>query len=167
MVFVGFQKVHVGFYAQPLINLCVADIMPITHALITEQLNRESAIFAGESSGHFYFRDGGGAESSLRVILMLLEIIGRENKPVSHILSKQISSFESGESNFILPQSLKASTVLDLLSNKYRDGQISYLDGIAVDYPSWRFNIRTSNTEPLLRLNVEANLQKRADNKLK
>ncbi|KKR76471.1 MAG: Phosphomannomutase [Candidatus Levybacteria bacterium GW2011_GWA2_40_8] len=141
-------------------------ISKVGHALITEQLNRESAIFAGESSGHFYFRDGGGAESSLRVILMLLEIIGRENKPVSHILSKQISSFESGESNFILPQSLKASTVLDLLSNKYRDGQISYLDGIAVDYPSWRFNIRTSNTEPLLRLNVEANLQKRADDKL-
>lgn len=130
-------------------------ISKVGHALITEQLNREGALFAGESSGHYYFRATGGAESSLRVILMVLEIISRENKPISQILSQYVSSYESGEVNFVLPSDLNSKVVVDKIANSYKDGQANYLDGLAVDYPTWRFSVRTSNTEPLLRLNVE------------
>lgn len=130
-------------------------ISKVGHALITEQLNREHAIFAGESSGHFYFRATGGAESSLRVILMLFEIMGREKKPISQILTQYITSVESGEMNFILPTSLTGASVVAMLAKEYANGTVSMLDGISVDYPDWRFNVRTSNTEPLLRLNLE------------
>lgn len=130
-------------------------ISKIGHALITEQLNREHAIFAGESSGHYYFLATGGAESSLRVILMLLEIMGREKKPISQILAQYATSIESGEINFTLPKSLTGVSVIAMLAKEYAKGTVSMLDGISVDYPDWRFNVRTSNTEPLLRLNVE------------
>lgn len=127
----------------------------VGHALITEQLNQENAIFAGESSGHFYFREVGGCESSMRIVLYVLEAIGREKKPISEILKDLQSSFESGETNFELPADLDVKQFLHTLAEEYKDGEVSWLDGIAIDFPEWRFNIRTSNTEPLLRLNVE------------
>ena len=131
-------------------------ISKVGHALITEQLNKENAAFAGESSGHFYFRETGGAESSLRVILMLLKKISEEGKNVSDIMKQYISSFESGEINFIIDESINADTVLKTFKQEFFDGDISQLDGLAIDYAKWRFSLRTSNTEPLIRLNVEA-----------
>ncbi len=134
-------------------------VSKVGHALITEQLNREQAAFAGESSGHYYFRETGGAESSVRVILYLLSAMGKTEKPVSKLLEEFHSSFESGEYNFILPGTVNANELLEQISQDYKDGQISHLDGLAVDYSDWRFNIRSSNTEPLLRLNLEAKSQ--------
>jgi len=138
----------------------------VGHALITEQLNNEQAAFAGESSGHYYFRETGGAESSVRVILYLLEAMGKWNQPVSRLLQEFSSAFESGEYNFTLPASVNAKELLESISQSYSDGQIFHLDGLAVDYPDWRFNIRSSNTEPLLRLNVEANSEAQMKEKL-
>lgn len=132
-------------------------ISKVGHAFITEDVNREGAFFAGESSGHFYFGKTGGAESSIRVILYVLRAMSEQGKPLSQILQSLQSSFESSESNFKLSNTDEAKKILDQISKKYEDGEISWLDGISVDYPDWRFNIRTSNTEPLLRLNVEAN----------
>lgn len=132
-------------------------VSKVGHALITEQLNSEQAAFAGESSGHYYFRETGGAESSVRVILYLLEAMGKSGKPVSKLLEEFKSSFESGEYNFVLPETVNTNELLERISQDYKDGQISHLDGLAVDFPDWRFNIRASNTEPLLRLNLEAN----------
>lgn len=131
-------------------------ISKVGHALITEQVNREGAAFAGESSGHFYFKETGGAESSVRVILYLLDAMSKSGKPVSELLEEFHTAYESGEYNFVLPATVPAKSILDVFATKYSDGSISWLDGLSVDYPKWRFNIRTSNTEPLLRLNVEA-----------
>jgi len=128
-------------------------ISKVGHALITEQLNKENAAFEGESSGHFYFRETGGAESSLRVILMLLNKISEEGKKVSDIMKKYISS--------------NADTVLKIFKQEFSDGDISQLDGLAIDYAKWRFSLRTSNTEPLIRLNVEADTQEILQRNLK
>jgi phosphomannomutase len=127
----------------------------VGHALITEQVNREHAAFAGESSGHYYFREMGGCESSIRVILYVLRVLAREKKPISEILTEMRTSIESGESNFELAEGTVVKDLLQSIISDYKDGELNELDGISIDYPEWRFNIRTSNTEPLLRLNIE------------
>lgn len=142
-------------------------VSKVGHAFITEDVNREKAFFAGESSGHFYFYETGGAESAVRVILYVLLAMSEENRPISEILSSLKSSEESGEYNFILPETLSAQSVMDTVVSKYSDGELSTQDGIAVTYPGWRFGIRTSNTEPLMRLNVEGENKVLVDEKLK
>lgn len=129
-------------------------VSKVGHALITEQLNRENAVFAGESSGHYFFRNTGGAESPIQVILYVLSELNRENKTISQLLKQYESWAEAEEINFIIEDDSKS--ILDKFIDEYKDGELSTLDGIAIDFPDWRFNIRTSNTEPLLRLNVEA-----------
>ncbi|MBI3620203.1 phosphomannomutase/phosphoglucomutase [Candidatus Roizmanbacteria bacterium] len=132
-----------------------AIISKVGHALITEQLNREGAVFAGESSGHYYFAKQGGTESSLRAIGFVLEVISKEAKPISEIVAGLSSAVESGEYNFELPESPSVKEILAGIVKDYQSGQLSTLDGITIEFPAWRFNIRTSNTEPLMRLNVE------------
>lgn len=127
----------------------------VGHAFITQQVNDEKAYFAGESSGHFYFREMGGCESSMRIVLYVLEAIAREKKPISEILAELQSSIESGETNFKLAEGTNVQDLIAMIEEKYHDGDVTKLDGISISYPEWRFNIRTSNTEPLLRLNVE------------
>lgn len=128
----------------------------VGHSLITEQLNKEDAAFAGESSGHMFFRESGGAESTLRTILHVLAVISRENKPISEILKQFQSAYESGEHNFTLKDGLSNKDIFMAMATQHPDTDISYLDGISISYPNWRFNIRASNTEPLIRLNLEA-----------
>lgn len=129
----------------------------VGHALITEQINKENAIFAGESSGHYYFRETGGCESTMRIILYVLRVLGRERKPISEILQEMEVSHESGEYNFELPEGVTAEQIKNQITEEYKDGTVTTLDGIAIDFPEWRLSIRTSNTEPLLRLNIEGN----------
>ena len=142
-------------------------ISKVGHALITDQLNREKGIFAGESSGHYYFRDTGGAESAVRVILHVLNVMSREMKPLSEILKQYHNSIESGETNFKLPEGMAAQQITDEIIKDHPDGKVDTLDGIAVSFPAWRFSIRSSNTEPLLRLNVEGETQELVDGKVK
>lgn len=130
-------------------------ISKVGHAFITKQLQKEEAFFAGESSGHYFFQETGGAENSLRVVLHVLNVLSREKKPLSKIVEELTTSVESGEFNFELPANVSAADLLAKLSNKYKAGKISTLDGIAVSFKDWRFGVRTSNTEPVLRLNVE------------
>jgi len=125
----------------------------VGHAFITEAMNKTGGPFAGESSGHFYFRSTGNAESQLAVLVSVLKVLSRENKPLSEIVKDLQRSQESGEFNFRVTN---AAEILDALKEKYKDGELDTLDGISVNYPTWRFNVRTSNTEPLLRLNVES-----------
>lgn len=139
----------------------VVGTTPVGHALITQQVNEEKAIFAGESSGHYYFLNYGGCESTLSVILYVLRVLGRENKPISQILSQMQTSYESGETNFKLNEGVSASEVVDLILEKYSDGNLNRLDGIAISYDDWRFSVRSSNTEPLLRLNIEGDLKEK------
>lgn len=128
-------------------------VTKVGHALITEALNETKGYFAGESSGHYYFRETGNAESQLPVIIAVLATMTKEQKKLSQIVHKLRRSLESGEINFKVTNAQK---ILTTLQNSYKDGELSTLDGISIAYPDWRFSVRTANTEPLLRLNVEA-----------
>lgn len=122
------------------------------HAYITQAMHKNSGFFAGEASGHYYFSATGGAESPMPVILMILSIMTRENKPLS-VLTKEVrSSYESGEINFKVQN---AEEIMERIKESFSDGEFSDLDGVAITYPDWRFSLRSSNTEPLLRLNIE------------
>lgn len=152
-------------------NICKAAGVPLStsrvgHAFITEQLNNEGAFFAGESSGHYFFKATGGAEASMAVILFVLNALGREKKPISEIVNSLKSAFESGEVNFTLNPETSVPDLLSSIAEKYNDGKENRMDGIAIGYPEWRFGIRTSNTEPLLRLNVEGNPESLVKEKL-
>lgn len=130
-----------------------SEVTKVGHAFITEKLHETGAIFAGESSSHFYFRATGNAESTLPVVAMVLKVMTKENKKLSELREELRRSYESGEVNFKVSN---AQEILEKLKEKYKDGKLSDLDGIAISYPTWRFNVRTSNTEPLLRLNLES-----------
>ncbi len=128
-------------------------VSKVGHAFITEQLQNEGAIFAGESSAHYFFAATGGAEAQMPVILIILAVMSREGKPLSEIAESCRRAFESSEINFEVKN---GPELLDLVKQKYADGEISTLDGVAVSYPDLRISLRSSNTEPLIRLNVEA-----------
>ena len=139
----------------------------VGHSLITEHLNRVGAAFAGESSGHYFFRETGGAESSIRVIYHVLDVLTKDPRPISKILAELHSSNESSEFNYKLPSNLNSKEVLEKIAQQYPEGKVSWLDGLTIDFPDWRFNIRSSNTEPLIRLNLEATSLELMKEKLK
>lgn len=129
------------------------EITKVGHAYITESMHKTGAIFAGESSAHFFFRETGNGESSMPVIITVLSVMTRERKKLSELVEELRRSYESGEVNFEVSN---ASQIMQVLKEKYKDGELSEIDGIAITYPDFRFSVRTSNTEPLMRLNVEA-----------
>lgn len=139
----------------------------VGHSLITKKLNEVDGAFSGESSGHFFFRETGGAESAIIVICYLLDILSKTGKKLSVLTHQLLSFYESGEYNFHLPKEVSSKQVLEKISQDYQTGKINWLDGLSVDYPDWRFNIRSSNTEPLLRLNLEADNEDLMKKKLK
>jgi len=139
----------------------------VGHALITKKLNEVNGAFSGESSGHFFFRETGGAESSIRVIYYVLDVLSKLNKPFSNIVKELMTSYESGEINFTLPENTNRKNIMTKIADDYRDGKINWMDGVSIDYPNWRFNIRSSNTEALLRLNLEADSNSLMKQKLK
>lgn len=137
-----------------------SDKKPITnvvgHALITTHLNKENGAFSGESSGHFFFRETGGAESTIRVILHVIDNLTKSQKKMSEVVADLMTAFESGEYNFKLPENINPKKLMEEIALSYPHSQVSWLDGVTVETDKWRFNIRSSNTEPLLRLNLEA-----------
>ncbi len=128
-------------------------ITKVGHTFITQKMHETRAIFAGESSGHYFFRETGNAESQIPIILTVLKVMTEEGKRISEIVEELRRSFESGEINFKVSN---AQEIMSAVGEKYKDGELSTLDGIAISYPDWRLSIRTSNTEPLMRVNVEA-----------
>lgn len=128
------------------------EVTKVGHAFITEAMHMTKALFAGESSGHYFFRATGNAESQLPIILTVLKVMSDEKKPLSQIIEDVRRSYESGEINFKVTN---AQEIVDNLKQTYHDGELLSIDGISISFSDWRFNIRTSNTEPLLRLNVE------------
>lgn len=129
-----------------------SEIVRVGHAYITEAMNKTGGIFAGESSGHMFFRANGNAEWNLPVILIILKVISEENKTLSDLVEELRRSYEMPEYNFEVSN---ASEILNALKEKYKEGKFWDIDGVSISYIGWRFNVRTSNTEPLLRLNVE------------
>lgn len=127
-------------------------VTKVGHAFITEKMHETGAIFAGESSSHYFFKETGNAESQIPMILIVLRVMTREGKKISEIIDQLKRSHESGEINFKVKNALE---IIEAIKQKYSAADISELDGIAISFEDWRFSIRTSNTEPLLRLNVE------------
>ncbi len=125
----------------------------VGHAFIKRQMRDEGAVFGGELSGHYYFKENFTAESATLAVLYLLNLLAKNNTPLS-VLTKDMQRYvQSGEINSEVSDK---NAVIEKLLKKYADGRLSTLDGIKVVYPDWWFNVRGSNTEPLLRLNVEA-----------
>jgi phosphomannomutase len=141
----------------------VSGITRVGHAFITKQLQEENAIFGGESSGHMFLEATGGAESQVAIILIVLKALSESGMTMSELIKDLKRSEESGEFNF---KTTKAAEILEDLKATFSDGEISTIDGVSIEYPDWRFNVRTSNTEPLLRLNLEAKTQEIVDKKL-
>jgi len=126
----------------------------VGHAFIKQQMREHNALFAGELSGHYYFKDNFTAESSAMAILSLANIVSKSDKPLSALIAPLRKYFASGEINTHVsrdPQSILAE-----IRAKYADGHLFELDGVSVEYADWWFNVRCSNTEPLVRLNLEA-----------
>lgn len=131
----------------------ISGITKVGHAFITEELNKNGGVFAGESSSHYFFKATGNSESQLLIIMTILKLLSESGKTLSQLAEEVRRSYESGEVNF---EVTNAKEIMEALKEQYKDGELSELDGIAISYPDWRFSVRTSNTEPLLRLNEEA-----------
>jgi len=125
----------------------------VGHAYMKKALRDSHAIFGGELSGHFYYRDNFCADSGLITLVHVLNIVAAADVPVSELVKPLRRYSASGELNFEVENK---QAKIEELAEKYRDGQIDFLDGITIGYKDWWLNCRPSNTEPLLRLNLEA-----------
>lgn len=124
------------------------------HAFIKQKMREVNSIYGGEMSAHHYFRDNSYSDSGLIPFLLILQLMSHENAKLSELVGQMIKAYPcSGEINSTVSNGAEK---IKMLKEKYSDGQIDELDGLSVDYPDWRFNVRMSNTEPLIRLNVES-----------
>jgi len=127
----------------------------VGHAFIKERMRKEGALFGGEVSGHYYFRDFNQADSGTIPALLMLELVSKRGEPLSKILRPfHERYFLTGELNTPVPD--VALKLQELKEHFAQEGEISHLDGISVTAKDWHMNVRPSNTEPLLRLNLEA-----------
>jgi phosphomannomutase len=125
----------------------------VGHAFIKAQMRENNAVFAGELSGHYYFKQNFTAESQGLAMIMLANLICSKNVPLHELIKPLKKYASSGEINSKVAD---VAPILAELKEKYSDGHMFELDGISAEYPEWWFNVRASNTEPLLRLIVEA-----------
>jgi len=135
----------------------------VGHAFMKKALRDSHAIFGGELSGHFYYRDNFYADSGLITLVHVLNIVSEADVPISELVKPLRRYYSSGETNFRVDDK---QAKMDELAAKYSDGRIDHLDGVSVMYKDWWFNCRPSNTEPLLRLNVEAKSKALLEEKL-
>jgi phosphomannomutase len=131
-----------------------ADVNRVGHAFFKTRMRKEGAAFGGEVSGHYYFREFYCADSGTIPALLILELLSKKGSRMSELLAPLRSKyFISGEINSeVADQDAKMKEIAE----RHSDGEINWLDGVSVDYPDWHFNVRPSNTEPLLRLNLES-----------
>jgi phosphomannomutase len=138
----------------------------VGHAFFKTRMRDEGGEFGGEVSGHYYFRAFYNADSGTIPALLILELLSREGRTLAELLEPLRSRyFISGEINSTVED---PQAKLEEIKARYADAEIAELDGVSVDYPDWHFNVRPSNTEPLLRLNLEslvspADMERRRD----
>jgi phosphomannomutase len=126
----------------------------VGHAFFKKRMREEGAAFGGEVSGHYYFRNFWNADSGVVPALLVLELLSVKEKTMGELLAPYRKKyFISGEINSEVEDK---DAKMKELSEIYSDGEVTWLDGVSVDYEDWHFNVRPSNTEPLLRLNLEA-----------
>jgi phosphomannomutase len=132
----------------------------VGHAFIKERMRKEDAIFGGEVTGHYYFRDNFYADNGFIPALLMLELMSKKGQSLRDLLAPlRDKYFISGEINTKVSSMAVVDEKLAALERAYSDGNVYRLDGISVEYPDWHFNVRPSNTEPLLRLNLEGMTQ--------
>ena len=131
-----------------------AEVNRVGHAFFKTRMRKEGAAFGGEVSGHYYFREFFCADSGTLPALLILELLSTKGKRMSELLAPYRDNyFISGEINSeVEDQDGKMKEIAE----HYSDAEVSWLDGVSVDYDDWHFNVRPSNTEPLLRLNLES-----------
>jgi phosphomannomutase len=129
----------------------------VGHAFFKRRMRETNAIFGGEVTGHYYFRDNFFADNGFIPALLILELMSKKGQSLHQLLEPlRRKYFISGEINTTLASMDDVSPKLDEIAARYSDGHQYTLDGLSVEYQDWHFNVRPSNTEPLLRLNLEA-----------
>jgi phosphomannomutase len=130
------------------------DLSRVGHAFFKRRMRDENAVFGGEVSGHYYFRDFYCADSGSIPALLMLELISTGGRSLGDLMGEFRSKyFISGEINSEVDDQ---QAKMDEIEALHADAEITHLDGVSIDYPDWHFNVRPSNTEPLLRLNLES-----------
>ena len=140
----------------------VAHECRVGHAFIKQQMVEEDALFAGELSGHYYFQANKNGEVSTLAALTLLNLMAESGQAISELVQNLRRYFHSGEINSEVEDK---DAVIETIKDKYSDGEFGELDGIKIDYADWWLNVRASNTEPVLRLNVEAKTKEMMEEK--
>jgi phosphomannomutase len=131
-----------------------SELSRVGHAFFKTRMREEGAVFGGEVSGHYYFRDFWNADSGTIPALLMLELLSLDGRSLGELMAEFRSRyFISGEIN---SEVADPEAKIAEIAARYGDGEQTTLDGISVDYPEWHFNVRPSNTEPLLRLNLES-----------
>lgn len=125
----------------------------VGHSHMKKTLRDSGAVFGGELSGHYYFRDHFNSDSGLAAFAMMVNVLSRTGRPLSELVAPLRVYAQSGEINFEIADKDGA---IDRLKERYADGRQDELDGLTVEFDDWWFNVRKSNTEPMLRLNLEA-----------
>ena len=129
----------------------------VGHAFIKRRMRDEDAIFGGEVTGHYYFRDNFYADNGFIPALLMLELMSKKNASLADLLKPMRAKyFISGEINTKVASMSVLEDKLHALARQFSDGAVTKLDGVSVEYDDWHFNVRASNTEPLIRLNLEA-----------
>lgn len=135
----------------------------VGHSYMKKALRDSRAVFGGELSGHFYYRDNFYADSGMLTLVHMINIVSAADAPISELIKPLRKYHNSGEMNFEVEDK---QAKMDEFAKRYSDGQIDNLDGVTIIYKDWWFNCRPSNTEPLLRLNIEANTKELLEEKL-
>ncbi len=135
----------------------VALMNRVGHAFFKKRMRAENAAFGGEVTGHYYFRDNYFADNGFIPALLILELMSVKRRTLDELLAPlRERYFISGEINTEMGEMAAVSATIDALAERYRDAHVYRMDGVSIEYPTWHFNVRPSNTEPLLRLNLEA-----------
>ena len=130
----------------------------VGHSFIKQMLRDEDGIFAGELSGHYYFKENYFADSGFVAMVKVLQLLSEEQRPVAELLKPWQRYASSGEINSRVAD---VQATLAGIEKKYADLRLLHLDGLSVEGDNWWFNLRPSNTEPVLRLNLEADSEAR------
>ena len=129
----------------------------VGHAFFKRRMREENAIFGGEVTGHYYFRDNFYADNGFIPALLILELMSRKGRTLRELLAPlREKYFISGEINTRVADMRIVQEKLDGLSARYQTGRVYSIDGVSAEFPDWHFNVRATNTEPMLRLNLEA-----------
>jgi phosphomannomutase len=138
----------------------------VGHAFFKGRMRETNAPFGGEVTGHYYFRDNFYCDNGFIPALMMLELMSKKNQSLKQLLEPlRARYFISGEINTKLAHMDQVGAKLEAIASRYKDAKQYRMDGLSVEYPDWHFNVRPSNTEPLLRLNLEATSQKLMEQK--